>query len=217
MTFLFQFVHIPRTGGTFVGDCFSRKFGQEHCIAMGSEADQNYWLGSINTETSIRFLTGHLKVGIYKAHPVNRPVLRFSIVRDPVARFVSLWTYSRANKDHELFSLAFGDLKTFFDNLKLFRPDYLMNEQCLYLSSSGAEDARTVLDEIHHDFKYIYPLESLSILLSKLDVPISGQARANASGDCTYELEQHLKESILSVFAEDQRLYSSLLEKPLCD
>jgi hypothetical protein len=217
MTYLYQFVHIPRTGGTFIGDCFSRKYGQERCIAMSSEADQNYWLGSIDVKTSIRFLTGHLKVGIYKAYPVNRPVLRFSIVRDPVARFVSLWAYSRANKDHELFLLASGELKTFFDNLKRFRPDYLMNEQCLYLSSSGTEDARTVLEEMHHDFKYIYPLDSLSILLSKLDVPISNQARTNASGGCTYEIEQDIKRSILSVFAEDQKLYLSLLEKPLCD
>lgn len=194
---------------------FAKTYGPEAAIAIQDDESERYWLSSIDERSEVAFLSGHLKLGKFIGIKSSRPVVRFSIVRDPYDRFVSLWSYAQNLVFHELHKYAHKDCLDFFNALREHRPDYLQNEQCLYLSRSGSENSSIVLEEIKQDFNYVFPIQMLGVLISKLQLTPDEECRSNSSPKIPVTHEHLAREIIYDCFKHDHLLYSSILTSPI--
>jgi hypothetical protein len=102
------FIHIGKTAGSSMNAVLTRQYGRgerllvrpprwEESLASFAELPQDQ-------RGRARLIHGHLTFGIHEM--VERPVTYFSLVRRPVARAVSLYTYVLRNPSHRLHGIV---------------------------------------------------------------------------------------------------------------
>lgn len=111
------FVHLPRTAGTtlngilgrqYVGDAFLKLpdgFAMRNDqIVVGSDP-----LVGLSSERlgRLRAISGHMSIGLDRR--LSRPARYLTVLRDPVARVVSLYQYIRANPRHRFHAQIVGE------------------------------------------------------------------------------------------------------------
>lgn len=109
---LVVFLHVPKAGGQTVRSILGRVYG-------GGLIDFRGRLGEPWTPPTswagVRAVEGHLLYGVHVHTP--RPVWYLTVLRDPVARVVSLYRYAARRPTHHLHTLARDlDLAAFVDH-----------------------------------------------------------------------------------------------------
>ncbi len=100
------FLHIGRTAGTTLSSIVSRQFPAAYRYSFDSADMQR----SIETFASlplqerakIRLLSGHFPYGLHELVP--GPATYITMLRDPVDRILSIYSYMKIRKDHRLHS-----------------------------------------------------------------------------------------------------------------
>lgn len=90
-------VHAPRTGGTTLRTQLNKLFGIDVCL-MNYRAEIEY----LSDSDLIHYqqVSGHFSYGMHQYF--SKKALYVTTVRDPVARFISLYSVIRARADHRL-------------------------------------------------------------------------------------------------------------------
>ncbi len=88
------FVHLPKTGGTSLHAALARHFPAEAIFRADGVAT---WGGALTQPDRFRFFSGHLRfshIGL-----VPRPAYVVTVLRDPVERLLSLYTFWKRHQD----------------------------------------------------------------------------------------------------------------------
>jgi hypothetical protein len=91
------FVHVPKTAGTSITHALSRHYGGLSCPAMTT---LDYRIYGDEALAKYRFYKGHAYRRDYDRLPDD--TIRFTVLRDPVSRARSYYTYYRSLNDSEL-------------------------------------------------------------------------------------------------------------------
>lgn len=84
------FIHIPKTGGSTVAGIINRQYRAGEIVGVGYnhfESQQRFMAMSDEEKAKIRCIRGHVSFGIQDY--LNRPYKLITVLRDPVARFIS--------------------------------------------------------------------------------------------------------------------------------
>ncbi len=95
------FVHIPKTAGTSIVHHLSQFIGREHaCDLRGSPVKPHAF--DLGRRRETRFVAGHFEYGIH-IHFLRSP-LYFTVVRNPIDRFLSWYRFIQRSTNHPLHS-----------------------------------------------------------------------------------------------------------------
>lgn len=198
-----MFVHIPRTGGTFLSRTLA--------IGHGYDATFSVDLGNITLEHFIehghaianayRFVTGHVPFQFLKTY-ANDFDLIFSLVRDPLDRAISMFGY----KNPGLEQLDNTDLTRAFETFVsayYFNNIATRNEQCGYLGLKNTLDSVVSVLRDHPRFMLTHfdrLSETTGALLAYLDMPVAFALEHNESKLDKLRIIPHLRMEFYAAF-----------------
>ncbi len=92
------FTHIPKAAGTTLVDIIRTEFGERQILNRHklNEAEWTEQLRKLQPE--VRAIVGHARYGVHREVP--RPCRYFTVLRDPVERAISLYSYIRSTPAH---------------------------------------------------------------------------------------------------------------------
>ena len=92
------FTHIPKAAGTTLVDIIRSEFGERQ-ILNRHKLNEAEWTAQLRKiEPGIRVIVGHARYGVHRE--VARPCRYFTVLRDPVERAISLYSYIRSTPAH---------------------------------------------------------------------------------------------------------------------
>lgn len=97
------FVHIPKTAGVSVSTVLRAYVPEGRIRSMNHPVDDVAWLASLPMDRRVGdfdMLEGHFFYGLHEL--LERPCAYMTMVRDPVERVLSYWSYVRSRPDHYL-------------------------------------------------------------------------------------------------------------------
>lgn len=147
------FIHVPKTAGMAVhtvlerwaGPSASRRFG------IGGLGDWERHRALTDSEVaSLRFISGHIGYPAFAGDPRYEDWLLITVIREPVARILSLYSYVRGWEGHPWHAaVADQSLDVFIDYLE--REGYTLDTQTRMVSgTSEAAQAFQVLQERYY-------------------------------------------------------------------
>ena len=151
---LHVFLHIPKTSGTTVREFLKPHFTEDETLyCYGNDLFRRQRRGELHelVTDQTKLLFGHCQYGIH--HKLARPVKYYTILRQPVARLISFYEYSKSR------DLATTDVARL---VKCARSNSILdfykefpnscNEQCRFLAntlSNTADEALQNLKSMH--------------------------------------------------------------------
>jgi len=130
------FLHIPKTAGTTLRTILSLQFWPNHVQTMYSQgkhrerADRLVRLAN-DQPNRVRVITGHIGYGIHSLLP--RRVDYITVVRDPVARVISMYEHIRRSAQHPYYKDV--QTMTLVDYVESEIDESASNSQTRFLSS----------------------------------------------------------------------------------
>ncbi len=92
------FTHIPKAAGTTLVDIIRTEFGERH-ILNRHKLNEDVWTEQLRKlPGDVRAIVGHARYGVHRE--VSRPCRYFTVLRDPVERAISLYSYIRSTPAH---------------------------------------------------------------------------------------------------------------------
>lgn len=98
------YLHIPKTGGTTMMDILQANYGDGYRRVANYGQRESFWRDSDECKRTIRCLTGHLAFGVHRNLP--QTAVYVTMVRFPLERVISLYTYIRSRPQHTSHKLA---------------------------------------------------------------------------------------------------------------
>jgi hypothetical protein len=92
------FVHIPKAAGTSMTDVIRSQYGAEQLLRLPTLNRAEVAKRFRELPDSVKIIAGHAPLGS-RVH-LSRPCRAFSVLREPVARIISLHTYIGREKTH---------------------------------------------------------------------------------------------------------------------
>jgi hypothetical protein len=180
------FIHIPKTAGTAIRNGFAALFAERffwHPVTIGLEDRSGPVFEAIDRHSDfferIDFCGGHLpKDKIPRSH---RKMVFIAVLRDPVARALSLYNYARLTPSHDAYPEVQNS--TLWEALSLERKFYhhVYLEQLRYLC--GSRDIASVYRAMEEERYILTELSNVPELLRHLKqnfgIPILALDRAN--------------------------------------
>lgn len=157
------FVHVPKTGGKTLSSIAWRNYRPKQVYSITPDAP----VASITAfkalpqeqRAAVRLVRGHTWYGFHTLIPGSSTYI--TLLRDPVERVVSLYTYLRTTPDHALFPLITGDdidLHTFVER-RLWGP-LTCNGQTQFISGVYGEpldnDDRDALEKAKQNIEQAF-------------------------------------------------------------
>lgn len=172
------FVHIPKTGGTSIIDAFDKTWY--------GDQDELFLLGG-NTSPDVDWVEYEKK---YKDYLV------FSVIRNPLDRFVSGWKYCSTTKNKSL-SEVLENLPTFDENRHDF--DHLTRTQCdvIYRENKLITNHLLKFETLQSDF------DKLCDLINKPRVTLKKLNNTDHDDYSTYFKCDQIKRIFKSKYKED--------------
>jgi hypothetical protein len=215
---LFVFVHIPKTGGTsmqrYMRATLGRRYTNVHRPLIKSGLENHF-----KTAPPMIAIGGHFGIGANPALPffAGRELRYFSLVREPVSRFISHYRYGTRSPKSDLIQehpeIAHVSLDEFIE-FSAERSNSIANIQTRMLTG------RPVFDEEAHrvlisNYIAICPSEHSIILCKSLAAlaalarrPAAQMAQANEStGPQVHSINRKALEFIYSISSEDMKLH----------
>lgn len=94
------FIHVPRTAGTIMRAILKREYLPEECIELYDHEDQNRFKALPSKEKpDSRVILGHFPYG--RRGPYERPSSYLTVIRDPVARVLSLFIFQSSKSEQQ--------------------------------------------------------------------------------------------------------------------
>lgn len=122
------FLHIPKTGGTTLRDIFSRQYKKNESILTKTISESENIIKELDEgkKQQILMIQGHMQFGLHRFF--NNKFKYFSMMRDPIKRVLSQYTYYQRLKNNPY------NLKTDFKEMTI---------RDLYSSEFGAHLTNT--------------------------------------------------------------------------
>jgi hypothetical protein len=208
-------IHVPKCAGTSLNNLLRRnhKTGYVDTTSVYNEYqyDEAQIRQIVDAYREMTCLTGH-KLSLRLPTIEGLTFKPFAVVRDPVQRFVSWYTY---NKKMGLYWLPEAKTLTFPEFVSFVMDKGLpqiQNGQCRFLTRGSATTCQSVLDLSKEHSVRLVPLERLSeavfqmqidnrLLWPKASVPFANQSNSG------FEAPEGLIKQIRAMNEEDLRLY----------
>lgn len=98
------YLHIPKTGGTTMMDVLQANYGRGFYRTANYPQPERIWEADDETKRSITCLAGHMSFGAHTRLP--QTAVYAAMVRHPLERIFSLYTYIRSRPQHASHKLA---------------------------------------------------------------------------------------------------------------
>ncbi|GAB4460531.1 MAG: sulfotransferase family 2 domain-containing protein [Anaerolineae bacterium] len=92
------FLHLPKTGGTTLHAIIERHFPPGATLRVRNDTLDRFFALTDAQRRSLRYLSGHMPFGLHQWLP--RPAEYITMLREPVARAVSLYYYGLTDPGH---------------------------------------------------------------------------------------------------------------------
>lgn len=100
--FVVCFVHIPKNGGSTLRSYVIESVGKERVFFLESKRLQEFVALSQAEKARIRCVMGHYPFSYSVHDQLEKPTRYITILRDPVERVLSLYSYISSTKEHKL-------------------------------------------------------------------------------------------------------------------
>lgn len=223
------FTHIPRTGGTTLRQVLRRQYSRPEFLQVDGNARNTYRLlerEPRERRERVRCVTGHLPFGVHALF--RRPVSYITMLRDPVARFMSTFRSLHFFPNHPHYDPIVARDAGPRDYLRYLRGEAedgeVLNAQSYQLAGrralAGEVPGGRVLELARRNLKEKYVFFGLSeaydaSLIQLMELMSWGRAEyvrrsRSASGDGTPS--QALREAIIEHNRLDAKLYHFAVE-----
>lgn len=217
----FYYLHIPKCGGTTFKKFVFKLFGKDKVwrVWPGESSDltdDSFRELTIEALSKRRAVVGHLPAKDFFEKLSEQDVARYyccTIIREPIARFLSLWNYRVQQEDRTVDSSP-AAIKKFADGQK--------NAQCWWIC--GEYSAQKAVEQLEQYFDAVVTLDQLAILYKHtLDhfggEPANFQSEMNLKKNVSNkiltrsDLSEALVEYITAQNQEDRQLYEAIQAK----
>jgi hypothetical protein len=213
------FVHIPKTAGMSLYHALERWAGPGRAIRFpnGGPDDLAAWLAlPTGRLEELRVISGHLPLHDFERRRLDgwQPV---TLLRDPVARWLSTYTYVRGQRSHPWHRLVSGmDLEAFVDWFAA-RPANT-DQQCGFVSPERT--ARAAFEVLSERFLLAGSVERLDVFEDRLGAALGTAIRIPRRNRSRRPLDRSSVPAatlarIQELQAEDELLYRRVLEAGL--
>jgi hypothetical protein len=213
---LLVFVHIPKCGGTSVHRFMHRLMGSEY-LNVHQKLVEHGLTGHIRSQSKITSIGGHFGIGENPAIALlpDRNLKYFSLVRDPVDRFISHYRYfTRSPKSlllQQVPEVAHYSLREFVQFMR-DKGTSQFNVQVYMLTGRRRFD-ETARISLQKNYVGVVPSEHSSVLFERLaghfGQPEFENIRENISPEVdNLNLDDDSLRYIYSVSMEDLKLYN---------
>lgn len=162
------FVHIPRTAGMAVYEALERWATRDRSqrYAYGGEEDWRRQREMTSAQISqLRLIAGHIDFKAFKDDARFRGWLFISVLRDPIRRLLSLYTYVQGCSEHPWYERAAGGgVEEFLDLLE--EDEFNRDTQCRMIG--GVPDATVALETLWSRFFVAASTEYLAPMMDVL-------------------------------------------------
>lgn len=204
------FIHIPKTAGMSLHYELERIYGQEHTYRGGCKASLRALdeMSASDLE-QYSYISAHAPLRRYERKKACLDWSKIALVRDPVERVVSAWSYvqNSGHPDHE--KLRGMSLSEWVKG----RP---ANTQCFFLG--GAESFDAARKAIEQKFMLVAPVTEYAAFIERLSnwlgvpIPVT-HANANSKRPGLKELDPELVASLREASTEDAALYRYVCDR----
>lgn len=213
------FVHIPKTAGMSLYHALRRWASPQRSLRFpnGGQADLDAWLALPQERIDdLRLISGHLPVHVFRRRDLTG-WLPITLLRDPVARTLSTYSYMRDQRSHPWHRLVSAmSLEQFLDWFDERPANH--DQQCGFVDRSRtAEAAFRVLSEEFHLAATVERLDDFDEALSELlgtpiRTPVRNRSRRSIDAAT---LSEGTLARIRDMQREDEALYKRLREAGL--
>lgn len=210
------FVHIPKCGGTSFKSVLYDIFGSENVLKIwdpnfGATASIEGFL-NMNLEEIRAYpcIAGHIQYPLIRQKLGKEILAEYkvcSIVRNPVAKFLSLWNYSIQNPSIPNYKEVTGRSIEEYAN-------YTTNQQCRFIC--GEANAKFALETIKSEYDCVFQLKDFEQAIKGICQEFGHKIEENEVKNKSVKIiaEKHLsqatKEHITKQNMEDNLLYDGV-------
>ena len=213
------FTHIPKTAGTTVNFALKMAFRERGAFHLHEKSTQE--LAALTADPALHVYSGHLpymQMAAAFAATGRRPLF-MTVLRDPIDRILSAYSYAREKPGRRWHDLAIShDINAFVAAMKKKHPRFLAGKLCRYLCPDGGIKAKAALKSLKDNFALVGLQSDLEdFLLAVEDLagcPMRRPKRRNQSTHrvISAELEAKTRDILDKMTEEDRRLYDMTLE-----
>lgn len=202
------FVHIPKTGGLSLYNELSQWI--KPAIRFGNQKTYKQFFKMTSSELKkYKLVSGHIYLKSFRQKEIEGPA--FTILRNPIDQIISAYRYLNSSDHPDHADLKFSDLNHFIDYLE----GNYNNMQCRFFSGSPSfENAVKVIDQENiFPFPLEYYSQFITYLSMKLQIPLKVRHANQSPKGNIVEFNDHQKNRIQELIAEDNKLYEYVANK----
>jgi hypothetical protein len=150
------FTHIPKTAGTTVIFGLRRAFNGRGAFRVQRHNDQE--LAALAADQALCIYTGHVpyaRMLAAFAASARRPLF-VTVLRDPIDRILSAYSYAREKPLQQWHDLATShDINAFVAAMKKKEPQFLVGKQCRFVCPLGSLKAESAFASVKENFALV--------------------------------------------------------------
>lgn len=211
------FLHIPKCAGSSIQSLITKSLfvGQKVIWVATQKEAENFKKLTVDELLTYTVVGGHVNYSYCRSIiPTEEwsAFYRFTILRDPVKRVISLYHYILRSPEHP----SYHALKEISFEESVLRGYYDGNIQCMFIA--GKADWQEAFDILRNEFDVFGTTEQLRMIVEQVfkhfDVPLPLELpRVNVtkySPDFNYDLDKKVMNRLRELDEQDQILYEKV-------
>lgn len=224
-------LHIPKTAGTTLRGIIGKQYAAKQIIGMGSNVQEGEMrFRGLNKQKmkQISAVFGHFSYGLHTALPDDRKYTYVTLLRDPVQRALSEWSYIRSAASHYLTRVAnqLGLVQFVCSGVTCTLDNGMVRQLCgdngfsrpvphkdmrIPFGHVNASHLETAKENIRHDFAIVGTAESfeesLELMCRMFGWQVEDYENRNVSTSGTVELTEKTVDAVVARNELDYELY----------